>query len=116
MMKLRLLGLLVSILLGVGCSGGQTTSGSVSNEEATVKGQVMIRGKKVTSGTVVFQAQGHEPVEAAVQKDGTFALKSWAGTNIVTVQGAELEKATANMPIQPPTDLMPGENTVDLIY
>jgi hypothetical protein len=114
MMKWRLVHLFLALAVVTGCT---SQPGAItSSEEATVKGQVTIQGKKVTAGTIVFKAEGHEPVEATVQKDGTFTLTSWAGTNMVTVQGKELEQAVANMPPQQPTDLMPGENTVDLIY
>lgn len=104
------------LTLAVGCFSPSGESADLPGEEATVTGQVLIKGRKVTSGTIVFQPQGGDPIEAAVQPDGTYSLRTVAGMNTVTVQGDALEKAAANMPMQAPQDVQPGDNIVDLVY
>lgn len=83
---------------------------------ATVKGEVSIKGKRATSGTVVFHSQGYDPVAAKIEANGTYSLKTRTGTNLVTVVGSELEKSNSNGPPAIPHAIEPGENIIDLTY
>jgi hypothetical protein len=104
--------LLLVLALLAGCSSPSGSTADPSAEEATVHGQVLIRGRRATSGTIVSLPQEREPIEAPVQPDGTDLLRTFAGTNLISVKGSELETATANMPPQMPQDVRPDKNRI----
>jgi hypothetical protein len=109
----------LALLACCGCAGapgGAPGGGSAADEAATIRGEVTIGGRRATAGTIVLRPEGRAPIEAAVGPDGTYAAQTSAGTHVVTVRGAELERATAHRPPQVPHDIQPGANVLDLAY
>src|SRR5262245_42330046 len=103
-------GLATTVLVVVaGCSGG---FGGGGTQVGIVKGKVSYKGKPLSSGMISFNPMiGKAKIsarEAQIHKDGTFGVRTIAGTNIVTVQpsGRGAPKVTEEKTIE----VKPGEN------
>ncbi len=86
-----------AILAGWGCGDG-TPSASSSAEEVTVKGTVTIKGKPATNGEVVFDPsninrKAATSRSAKIAPDGSYAITTMVGENMVTVQGKMVNQA-----------------------
>jgi hypothetical protein len=85
------------ILVGWGCGGG-TPSVSSSTQEVTIKGTVTIKGKPATTGEVVFdpaniKRKAATSRSAKIAGDGSYAITTMVGENMVTVQGPEVNQS-----------------------
>lgn len=70
-----------------GCRGGSNAP-TTSAAEATVKGSVIVAGKPLAGGKVVFEvATG--PREALIGKDGKYSLTTTVGNNAVSLRVPE---------------------------
>jgi hypothetical protein len=104
-----------TILVGWGC-GGETPSVSSSTREVTVKGTVSIKGKPATAGEVVFDPSNIKRKNAAsrsakIAGDGSYAITTMVGENMVTVQGPAVNQSglTRN---RKQYDVKSGENSL----
>jgi hypothetical protein len=103
-----------AILVGGGCGGG-TPSVSSSTEEAAVKGTVTVKGKPATTGVVVFDPsninrKGETSRTAEIGADGSFAITTLVGENMVSVRGPFVGKAGLATS-RKMFDVKSGENT-----
>jgi hypothetical protein len=80
---------LAILTLIVGCDSSSAPYVEGSQEEATVKGTVKIKGKLVPGGTIHFNASNSKRMvgsrDAEVKPDGSYTLKAYVGQNIVTL-------------------------------
>jgi hypothetical protein len=104
-----------TILVGWGCGGG-TPSISSSTLEVTVKGTVTIKGKPATTGEVVFDPsninrKAATSRSAKIADDGSYAITTMVGENMVTVQGPTVNQSglTRN---RKQYDVKSGESTL----
>jgi hypothetical protein len=86
-----------AILAGGGCGDG-TPSVSSSTQEVTVKGTVTIKGKPATDGEIVFDPsninrKAFTSRSAKIAPDGSYAITTLVGENMVTVQGPLVNQA-----------------------
>jgi hypothetical protein len=110
-------GLAAVVLAAVcGCGGeekaGQSTGGA--KQEATVTGQVTIKGKPATKAKVTFAPLDSRGMPAgsnvAEVKDGSYSVTTQSGDNDVTITGtgnAEVDATYNKKTVQ----LKPGANT-----
>ncbi len=79
---------LASMIAGCDASGGAPYVEG-SQEEATVKGTVKVKGKLMPGGTLHFSASNSKRMvptrDAQVGPDGSFSLTTYVGQNIVTL-------------------------------
>jgi hypothetical protein len=107
------------ILAGCG-SGAPYVEGS--QEEATVKGTVKVRGKPLAGGEVHFNPSNSKRQvggrDAPIATDGTFTVKTLLGQNIVTVTPPKTRtKAQYGLEYEEKTvDIKSGENALDLEF
>ena len=108
------------LLLAVfGCGDG-TPSVSSSTEEATVKGSVSFKGKKVAKGTITFDPANVNrkmagSASAPIGADGTYTLKTMVGENQVSFSIPEMSAVgdpTLGY-LRIPKDVASGESTID---
>lgn len=103
-----------------GCSGDGPPSVSTSTDEATVKGTVTVRGKRLARGTVTFNPSNHLRKDAAsrtadIAKDGTYSITTLVGGNVVSVQAPEVKKVPGLEYEELSYDVQAGENTFDIV-
>lgn len=107
----------VAIVLGGGCDGGPPVE--TSNTEATVRGQVVLRGKPAKGGRIWFDPANYRRKDAVardaeVAEDGTYEITTLIGENSVRYEGAatlkdrELDGAIKGF------DVKDGDNQFDL--
>jgi hypothetical protein len=84
-----------SLALSAGCWDGKPPV-SASMTEATVRGKVLLDGKPVTQGSVLFDAGNYRRKisarEAQIGKNGTYIVKTLIGDNTITVRGPEIDR------------------------
>src|SRR5207247_5369429 len=61
------IGILVPIVLAIGCAGS-------ANQPAVVSGKVTLSGAPVTAGTVLFMTDDGQAASAELKSDGTYVL------------------------------------------
>jgi hypothetical protein len=101
-----------------GCGGGSTPSVSSSSEQVQVKGTVMVNGKRLTKGTVQFDASNINRRDAPtgtfeISSDGTYSGTTLIGENAVSVQSPEIKSEDLKMNRQE-FILTSGENVIDI--
>lgn len=73
----------------VGCDSSAAPYVEGSQDEATVKGTIKVKGKLMPGGTIHFNASNSKRIvparDARIGPDGSFSLKAYVGQNIVTV-------------------------------
>jgi hypothetical protein len=82
--------ILLALASGFGCD--QRAPVSTSRTDAVVEGKVVIRGKTVSGGDVVFDPANYLRKDvaarrASVGKDGTYKITTLLGTNSVRYEG-----------------------------
>jgi hypothetical protein len=82
--------IVLALASGPGCD--QRPPVSTSRTEAVVEGKVVIRGKTVSGGEVVFDPANYLRKDAAVRrvsvgKDGTYKITTLLGANSVRYEG-----------------------------
>jgi hypothetical protein len=89
---------LVALVVSSGCNVlSDTPAVSGSQEEATVKGTVRVRGKPVAGGEITFKCANvnrpkAQPRSAPIAKDGGYEIKTLIGQNYVEVSCTELNR------------------------
>jgi hypothetical protein len=81
---------------GSGCGDGKPPVSALLTE-ATVKGKVLLDGKPVTQGNVLFDPGNYRRKmvsarEAPIGKDGTYLVKTLVGDNTITIRGPEVDR------------------------
>lgn len=107
----------VAAVVAWGCSGKPSVSSS--NEEATVRGTVTIKGKKVSRGDVVFDPSNYQRKfaserRAPIQEDGSYEVTTLVGTNRVRVDSPDAAKASVGYSTID-FEVQPGENPLDIV-
>ena len=106
------------LLAGWGCDGGGGAhSVSASTEEATVKGTVTVDGKPISEGDVTFDATNINRKNgggrtAKIGADGSYSLKTFVGSNSVTVHGTKVDGDPRLRMNGKQVDVKDGENTI----
>jgi hypothetical protein len=100
-----------------GCGDGPPSVES-STTEATVKGVVKVDGQPATEGQIIFDPSNYRrkdaaPRSAPIGRDGSYAVKTLTGENVVTLGGAITKKAPHAAYKREAIDVKPGENTLD---
>lgn len=114
----RRMTMVASTLLGLtiipGCEDSKPSTSS-STTEATVKGSVLIDGKPVTSGDILFDASNYQrqmPARSApISKDGTYEIKTYLGENTIKLGGAAARRSPIVQNMKRSLDVKAGENT-----
>lgn len=112
--------LAVAVLaFGAGC-GDRPPSVSTSRTEATVHGKVLVKGKAVTRGKVVFDAANYlrkdiTAKQVDVNKDGTYAITTLIGLNSVRYEGPALAGNRELEGVSLAYEVKDGENEYDII-
>jgi hypothetical protein len=109
----------VTMFLGGGC-GGETSDTSPS-EEAVVHGTVKFQGKLVRSGTVSFEPSHGDrrsatPRTAPIGNDGTYSIKTLAGTNRVYVSAPAFPDEPNAQRLIPECDVRSENNTFNIEF
>jgi hypothetical protein len=97
-----------------GCTQGSPTL----TTRATTKGTVKVKGKLLKGGLVGFSPKvGSDsrtgPYEGLIEKDGSYAVGTYAGTNYVTVIPPNKRKPLDE---EITVELQPGPNTQNLEF
>jgi hypothetical protein len=115
-----IVGLVGAALLVIsGCDGGNTgPPATASTEEVEVKGTVTVNGKPVTEGEVTFDAGNNQRKvgsrTAKIGEGGAYTIKTFVGTNSVTVHGPEIDKDPKLATNGQNIEVKPGENNVPI--
>ena len=109
----------VVLLVVAGCGGGTVgPAPSTSTDQAQVKGIVTLKGKPVTSGEVSFDGANSQrkvgPGTAKIGEGGTYSLKTYVGTNSVTVRGPEIDKDPTLATNGRQVDVKPGDSEIPI--
>jgi len=112
---LAMAGLLAASL---GCGGGKP-SVDTTNEEATVKGTVTLKGKPLAKGEIRFDASNYlrknvTAKSAELQPDGSYQITTLVGANRITFLSPMLNKDPALQESTVEFDVKSGENTLDI--
>jgi hypothetical protein len=99
-----------------GCSGGVPPA--TLTTRATAKGTVKVKGKLIKGGLVGFSPKvGNDsrtgPYEGVVEKDGSYIVGTYAGTNYVTIIP---ERKLNPLAEEITVELKAGENTQNLEF
>ena len=105
-----------TLALVAGCDDGRPAM-DTSRAEVKVSGTVRIKGKLVDGGEIVFDPSNAERQVGAftgkVGPDGTFAMTTYRGANVVKFRG-EMLKATPELALTSRYfEAKAGENVVD---
>ena len=114
---------LLAALVLAGCGGGGSGVAPVSgsDEEASVKGTVYLRGKPLNNGRVLFnpvniKRADAQARQAPINKDGTYSVKTLVGDNYVQIDCAELRQSKNREIADTERTIIvkSGDNTIDL--
>jgi hypothetical protein len=105
-----------------GCGDGRPSVNSSTTEEGTVRGKVTLAGQPLTGGQLVFNPANYQrktaPARSAsIGDDGTYTVKTLAGSNMVMVSPkrvAPAGKAAAGSYEMIPVEVNPGDNTFNI--
>lgn len=108
-------GLLAAAL---GCGGGKP-SVDTTNEEATVKGTVTLKGQPLAKGRILFDPSNYRRRDAVarpadLQPDGSYQVTTLVGANRVTFLSPALNRDPALQDSTVEFDVKSGENTLDV--
>lgn len=113
--------LVALVLAGCGGSGSGVAPVSGSEEEASVKGTVYLRGKPLNNGRVLFnpvniKRANVQARQAPINKDGSYGLKTLVGDNYVQIDCAELRQSRNREIADTERTVIvnSGDNTIDL--
>jgi hypothetical protein len=106
------------VIIGWSCGGGMP-SVETSTTEATVRGIVTLRGKRVSVGTISFDPSNvkrkFEPVRSSpIDKEGGYTVKTLVGENHVTFAGPAFAKERDLQDVMVPYNVQAGENTFNV--
>jgi len=116
--RLRDLAAMGLLVILCGCGEGKPSVSS-STTEATIKGTVAIRGKPVDGGIISFDPSNFkrktEPARtAAINKDGSYEVKTLLGLNQVTFSGSAFARERALQDASLQYDVQAGEQTFNI--
>jgi hypothetical protein len=118
--KRRVAGLMATLVLAAcwGCGGGASSVTS-SSEEAAVKGIITIEGKPATRGRIQFDPSiinrgNGKIVTAPIQKDGSYAIKTVVGDNLIQIKVPQVFKDRGLLNYQQFVNVQSGQNTISI--
>lgn len=104
-------------MLMFGC-GDAKPSVEASNAEAKVSGTVMIHGKPMSAGELIFNPSNYQRPEAetrkAAVKEGKYEVTTLVGQNSVTIAGPEITKEPQLAYAPRTIEVQPGDNTLNI--
>lgn len=102
-----------------GCQGG-TPAVETSKTEATVRGQVIVRGKPASGGQVWFDPANYRrkdvaAVSAEVTKEGTYEITTLIGENSVRYEGPAVARDRELDGVAQGYVVKEGDNEFDIV-
>jgi hypothetical protein len=106
----------VALALVGGCSSPASTS---SDQEATVHGTVVVKGKRAALGKVLFNPaninrKAAPTASADIAKDGTYTIKTLVGRNKVSISTHETVHDPVLQYNSSYFEVKPGDNTYEI--
>ncbi|MHC5540881.1 hypothetical protein ACYOEI_21880 [Singulisphaera rosea] len=107
-----------ALVAATGCEGGMPSVSS-SFDQATVHGTVTVKGKRVSSGKVVFDPSNvyrkqTTSASAEIGKDGTYTISTLVGENRINVVSPETTKERRLQFLSLDYEVQGGDNTFDI--